>query len=381
MEYAFLIFRILMIFSFIFLIFMTFIFTKKFYKKRIFAWDFLILTSSIFILLQIINIFYILTLDVLLISILFIISGILLFLHFKEYFKDKKIPTSWLSISVLIILFGIVFSGFLLNLQENYKIFYLLILIGLAIMLDKNMLNLNKEWATERIKTGIGKLDELMGGGIPPKSIVLLKGQSGFGKSTLAKQFIEDGLLRDQKCLYIAIDENPKEIREYFKKNKISTKNLIIIDAYSSRHNRKSDEEFAIEGQLDLDKLSILITDVLEKLKSNKEKRCVIDTISSLSLISEPDILIKFIQNTISKLKDYEITSILIVEEGTLEQKTLATISYMVDGIIEFKGEGSKRYIRIAKMKGTHSIQDFWEYKIKNQKILLIRKYEEEIEI
>lgn len=65
----------------------------------------------------------------------------------------------------------------------------------------------------ERISTGIEALDEMLGGGgIYRGTNVLITGNSGGGKTTLASAFIESVCIRNERALYISFDENSGDI-------------------------------------------------------------------------------------------------------------------------------------------------------------------------
>lgn len=61
--------------------------------------------------------------------------------------------------------------------------------------------------------TGIGVLDNLLGGGIPRPSATGIIGSVGSGKSTLVQQLVANMLERDFRVLYYAIDEPAADIR------------------------------------------------------------------------------------------------------------------------------------------------------------------------
>src|SRR5690349_19338394 len=66
---------------------------------------------------------------------------------------------------------------------------------------------------TDAQSTGILDLDILLGGGMPPGSLVLVKGAAATGKSTLALQIashIARG--RSEQCLYVAVEDDPSSI-------------------------------------------------------------------------------------------------------------------------------------------------------------------------
>ena len=66
--------------------------------------------------------------------------------------------------------------------------------------------------ALPRLETGIAELDRVLGGGLVPGSVVLLAGEPGVGKSTLALQ-LAAGVHGRRPVLYVAGEESPEQIR------------------------------------------------------------------------------------------------------------------------------------------------------------------------
>ncbi len=65
----------------------------------------------------------------------------------------------------------------------------------------------------ERIHTGIGEFDRILGGGIMPASVVLVGGEPGIGKSTLFLQVLNHLATRGLRVLYVSGEESPNQIR------------------------------------------------------------------------------------------------------------------------------------------------------------------------
>ena len=67
--------------------------------------------------------------------------------------------------------------------------------------------------AVERVKTGSGELDRVLGGGIVPGSIVLMGGSPGIGKSTLMSAAL--GRVQDsgRRSLYVSGEESAAQVR------------------------------------------------------------------------------------------------------------------------------------------------------------------------
>ena len=63
-----------------------------------------------------------------------------------------------------------------------------------------------------RISSAIGEVDQVLGGGIVPGSVMLLSGDPGIGKSTLVLQ-IAAALARNEQVLYVSGEESTAQIR------------------------------------------------------------------------------------------------------------------------------------------------------------------------
>jgi KaiC/GvpD/RAD55 family RecA-like ATPase len=58
-----------------------------------------------------------------------------------------------------------------------------------------------------RIRTGIDGLDGIIDGGLPEKSITLISGPPGSGKSIFCFQFLYEGVKKGEKCLFLTLDK------------------------------------------------------------------------------------------------------------------------------------------------------------------------------
>ena len=66
---------------------------------------------------------------------------------------------------------------------------------------------------TERLRTGLGELDRVLGGGIVPGSLLLIGGEPGVGKSTLLLQVAGGVAAQGVAVLYATGEESPGQIR------------------------------------------------------------------------------------------------------------------------------------------------------------------------
>ena len=58
-----------------------------------------------------------------------------------------------------------------------------------------------------RVRTGINGLDNIIDGGLPEKSITLVSGPPGSGKSIFCFQFLYEGVKKGEKCLFLTLDK------------------------------------------------------------------------------------------------------------------------------------------------------------------------------
>src|ERR1700691_1550561 len=65
----------------------------------------------------------------------------------------------------------------------------------------------------ERMSTGIGELDRVLGGGLVPGSLVLLGGSPGIGKSTLTNMVLGHLQQSGHKTLYVSGEESAEQVR------------------------------------------------------------------------------------------------------------------------------------------------------------------------
>jgi len=83
---------------------------------------------------------------------------------------------------------------------------------GLSV-LPVTALGLDYEVSTERVSTGIARLDDMLGGeGYYRGSSVLISGTAGTGKTSVAASFVDAACRRGEACVYFALEESPAQV-------------------------------------------------------------------------------------------------------------------------------------------------------------------------
>jgi len=65
-----------------------------------------------------------------------------------------------------------------------------------------------------RTATGCEGLDRIMEGGFPSRRLYLIEGSPGTGKTTLALQFLLEGVRNGEPVLYVTLSETKEELTE-----------------------------------------------------------------------------------------------------------------------------------------------------------------------
>ncbi|MBN9522719.1 circadian clock protein KaiC [bacterium] len=79
-------------------------------------------------------------------------------------------------------------------------------------VLPLTSLGLDHPASTERVSTGIPRLDAMLGSGVFRGTSVLLSGTAGTGKSSIAAHLADAACRRGERCLYYSFEESPAQI-------------------------------------------------------------------------------------------------------------------------------------------------------------------------
>ncbi len=199
---------------------------------------------------------------------------------------------------------------------------------------------------TERLKTGIPGLDEMLNGGFPIPSTILLSGEPGTGKTTLAVQSLFHGARERESGLYISAVSEPRWVIQKF---------LSQYDFYSQRIIESELLQF-----LDISEIKNggdILNKVIRNTKRLQPKRIVIDSINPIrSKLGGGEEYRELMYDLLSSLKGYGCVTTLICETSYSDLSKLSE-AYLADGIIicSYREVESsrKKYLEVLKMRGT----------------------------
>ncbi len=157
-----------------------------------------------------------------------------------------------------------------------------------------------------RLSTGVPGLDALVGGGVLERSVTLVSGSAGIGKSTMGLQFIVEGALRKEPGLYVSLEEGPAQIRRMAEElglplEEAITGGLVEI-IYLSRANRAHQ----------------FLTLLSDKIETQGTKRLVLDSVSQVADDLETEELRHLLGALAIRFKTLGVTSLLTHESPSL---------------------------------------------------------------
>ncbi len=184
-----------------------------------------------------------------------------------------------------------------------------------------------------RLKTGIGELDRVLGGGLVPGSLVLLGGSPGIGKSTLTNMVLGNIAAAGHKTLYVSGEESAEQVR--LRAERLSPSAL----------------EVPVLAETDLD-------GVLDAIVSHGPSVCVIDSVQTLRCaeLSGAPGSVGQVREVAARIMDVaKARSIAVVLVGHVTKDgALAgprVLEHLVDCVLQFEGERERPYRELRALK------------------------------
>ena len=145
------------------------------------------------------------------------------------------------------------------------------------------------DYRLERASTGIPGLDEVFGGGFPVDRLHLVHGSPGTGKTTLALQFLLEGVRRGESVLYVTLAETAEELRAVAKSHGWSLDGIALYELAPNEESLKPDEQYTIlhPGEVELGETTWA---VLEEVEQTKPSRVVFDSLAELRLLARDQV-------------------------------------------------------------------------------------------
>jgi DNA repair protein RadA/Sms len=191
--------------------------------------------------------------------------------------------------------------------------------------------------AVERMSTGIGELDRVLGGGLVPGSLVLLGGSPGIGKSTLTNMALGHLAQAGHRTLYVSGEESAEQVR-------LRAERLGSGPAQPALM-------VPILAETDLDT-------VLDTLAAEAPQACVIDSVQTLNaadLSGAPGSVgqVREVAARIMQLAKSTRMAVILVGHVTKDGALAGprVLEHLVDCVLQFEGERERPYRELRALK------------------------------
>ncbi len=185
-----------------------------------------------------------------------------------------------------------------------------------------------------RLSTGIGELDNVLGGGLVPGSLVLIGGSPGVGKSTLTTMALANLAAAGRSTLYVSAEESAAQIRLRAERLRGGDALAIPVIAETDLHT------------------------VLATLESERPEVCVIDSVQTLNCAELSSAAgsvaqVREVASEIMRVAKSNRIAVLLVGHVTKDGALAGprVLEHLVDCVLQFEGERERTYRTVRAIK------------------------------
>ena len=203
------------------------------------------------------------------------------------------------------------------------------------------------------VPSGTPGLDDVMRGGFTPHGLYLIEGDPGTGKTTLALQFVLEGVRRGERCLYFGFEESLSQVTRNMRSVGIDLASWLqmgLLQYYGTRPTAHGLE-------MHLVKMYKLVEDCRPSV-------VVIDPVTSLLSSGTPAAVKDMLTRLIDLLKSQQITALMTTLTSEVEhlEQTDVHVSSLIDTWLILRdlenGGERNRGLMVLKSRGmAHSNQ------------------------
>jgi circadian clock protein KaiC len=170
---------------------------------------------------------------------------------------------------------------------------------------------------SRRFPSGVPGLDDLLGGGLLERSVTVVSGSAGIGKTTLGLQFLVEGAKRKEPGLYVALEEGPAQI--------LKTAEALALPLGEAVEKGLAEIVFLSRAHVRANQFLTILTD---KIGASRARRLVLDSASHLVTEDQStEVLRQLLYGLAAQFKTLGVTSLL-----TLESQAMYSTDSIPDG-------------------------------------------------
>jgi circadian clock protein KaiC len=218
-----------------------------------------------------------------------------------------------------------------------------------------------------RISTGSVGLDDILGGGFDANRLYLYEGRPGTGKTTIALQFLLEGVRQGERVLYITLSETQRELRLVAQRHGWVLDDIDIFELVPPETTLDPERELTVFNPAEME-LSETTKLICERVEQVNPARVVLDSLSELRLLAQNALRYR---RQVLALKHFFTSrncTVVMLDDLTSQQDDLQLHSishgvvFLEQLAIEYGAE--RRRLRVVKMRGIQFRGGFHDFTI-----------------
>ena len=223
----------------------------------------------------------------------------------------------------------------------------------------------------ERFRTGIEGLDDILNGGLPRGCMYLVQGDPGSGKTTLAMQFLLEGMRRGESGFYITLSETKQELEIVARSHKWSLEGIPLIELSALEEMIRPEAQTTVfrPSEMDLRNLTQLLMDEAHK---SKPVRVVFDSLSEFRLLAETPL--RYRRQLLNLKQEFaRLGSTVLLLDDKMDQAGVKADPHVLSlshGVVELEQSApdygiARRRLRVLKLRGSTFREGWHDYTIR----------------
>lgn len=226
----------------------------------------------------------------------------------------------------------------------------------------------NPDDESPRISTGSEGLDNILGGGLDPNRMYLYEGSPGSGKTTIALQFLLEGLRQGERVLYVTLSETRRELELVAKRHGWSLDGIDVFELVTPEASLDPALELTVLHPAEME-LSETTQQVFDRVVETNPSRVIFDSLSEMRLLAQSPLRYR---RQVLAIKHFFTTrqcTVILLDDQTSESGDLQlhSISHGVVLLeqlaIDYGAE--RRRLRVIKMRGIQFRGGYHDFSIR----------------